>query len=208
MFHLNVRVAWHDNKWDGTVCRQPCENSFCVELDRIRAERDDTAEQLIAGKHFAELSSKQLPPCKAESGAFMNSREWTREFNHPYQSLKSTQATHGQLRPTRVKSEPYTTFAVPFLWMLREQQQRIDELLPGPLPPDEDPPVKSAWVFSRARQEALCELFFGRLIAGSSLVFFYTKSGHPLDDAISRLVVGVGTIQSISGRVEEWRHAP
>jgi len=199
MHHLNVRVAWHDNKWDGTVCRNPCENSFCVDLDRIRAERDDTAEQPLASKHFAELTSKQHPPCKAESGAFMNSREWIREFNHPYQALNKTQATHGQLKPTRIKVEPYSTFAVPFLWMLREQQGQIDNSLPQPLPSDEEPPFHSAWVFSKTRQEALCELFFGRLTPGKSLVFFYTKSGHPLGEAISRLVVGVGTIDSISG---------
>jgi hypothetical protein len=199
MHHLNVRVAWHDNKWDGTVCRNPRENSFCVDLDRIRAERDDVAEQPLAGKHFAELTPKQHPPCKAESGAFMNSREWIREFNHPYQSLTKTQATHGQLKPTKIKVEPYSTFAVPFLWMLREQQENIDNSLPQPLPADEGSPFNSPWVFSKARQEALCDLFFGRLTPGRSLVFFYTKSGHPLGEAISRLVVGVGTVDSISG---------
>ena len=199
MHHLNVRVAWHDSRWDGTVCRNPRENSFCVDLDRIRAERDDASEQPLAGKHFAELTPKQHPPCKAESGAFMNSREWIREFNHPYQSLTKTQATHGQLKPTKIKVEPYSTFAVPFLWMLREQQENIDNSLPKPLPADEGSPFNSPWVFSKARQEALCDLFFGRLTPGRSLVFFYTKSGHPLGEAISRLVVGVGTVDSISG---------
>src|SRR5205823_758357 len=48
---------------------------------------------------------------------------------------------------------------------------------------------------------ALCELFFGRLKPTRSLVFFYTKSGHPLGEAISRLVVGVGTIEWISGQL-------
>ena len=126
MHHLNVRVAWHDNRWNGTICRNPCGNSFCVDLDRIRVERDDASEQSLAGKNFAELLLTQQPACKAESGAFMNSREWVREFNHPYQSLKKTQATHGQLKPTKIKVEPYSTFAVPFLWMLREQQETID----------------------------------------------------------------------------------
>ena len=199
MYNLNVRVAWHDNKWDGTVCRNPCGNSFCVDLDRIRAERDDAAEQPLAGRQFAELTPNQHPPCKAESGGFMNAREWIREFNHPYQALNKTQATHGQLKPTRIKVEPYSTFAVPFLWMLRDQQEKIDNSLPQLLPPDEGSPFNSSWVFSKARQEALCELFFGRLTAGKSLVFFYTKSGHPLDEAISRLVVGVGTVEWISG---------
>ncbi|MCU1284051.1 MAG: hypothetical protein JWO13_401 [Acidobacteriales bacterium] len=198
MHHLNVRVAWHDNRWNGTVCRNPFANSFCVDLDRIRAERDDALEQAVAGKHFADLASSQHPPCRAESGAFMNGREWVREFRHPYQSLSKTKATHGHLRPTKIKVEPYSTFAVPFLWMLRQQQEQIDNSIPQMLPPDEEPPFKSAWVFARARQEALCELFFGRLRAQKSLVFFYTKAGHPLEDAAPRLLVGVGTIDRIS----------
>jgi hypothetical protein len=202
MQHLNVRVAWHDNKWDGTICKDPCANAFCVDLDRIRAEREDTAEQKLSGKHFAELKFDQQPPCKAESGAFMNSREWIREFVHPYQDAKKLADKHGQLKPTRVKVEQYSTFAVPFNWMLRSEQERIDETLPERLPPDEDPPFNSAWVFSPDRQRALCSLFFDKLKAGRSLVCFYTKSGHPVDESMSRLVVGIGTIQSMSGLLQ------
>ena len=41
MFHLTARVAWHDSRWNGRVCRTPSCNSFCTALDRIREERDD-----------------------------------------------------------------------------------------------------------------------------------------------------------------------
>ena len=34
MFHLTARVAWHDSRWNGSVCRQPSCNAFCVALDR------------------------------------------------------------------------------------------------------------------------------------------------------------------------------
>jgi hypothetical protein len=194
---LNVRVAWHDDRWNGKVCRGPSENSFCLELDRIREERDDRAEDALAGQAFADLTPMQLPPCMAESGAFMNDREWWRVVEHPYQGIKKAQATHGHLQPTRIAVPQYSTFAVPFLWMLRSSQDRIDESLPEWLPPDEDSPFNSPWVFSAARQEALGQLFFGRLTEGSSLVFFYTKSGHPLGDAINRLVLGVGRIEKV-----------
>ncbi|MBW2664221.1 MAG: hypothetical protein JRD93_20155 [Deltaproteobacteria bacterium] len=33
--HITIRVAWHDNRWNGTVCSAPSHNSFCVALDRI-----------------------------------------------------------------------------------------------------------------------------------------------------------------------------
>lgn len=197
MFHLNVRIAWHDNKWDGTVCKAPSQNSYCVDLDRIRAERQDAVEDGMAGQNFADIKPDSLPPCVVEAGAFMNRSAWCRVFKHPYQGSAKTQETHGHLKPTLVKVPPYSAFAVPFLWMLRSNQDAIDESLPEPLPPDEEPPFKSAWVFGRERQEALCNLFFGRLTAKESLVFFYTKSGHPLGESISRLVVGVGQIESV-----------
>jgi hypothetical protein len=198
MHHLNVRVAWHDNRWNGAVCLHPSANSFCVDLDRIRAERDDAKLDRLAGKPFWELSPADQPPCKAESGAFMNLEEWVREFRHPYSEIEKLKDTHGKLKPTCVKVPPYSTFAVPFNWMLCETQERVQGSLPNDLPPDEEAPFRSAWVFGKARQEAICETFFSRLTVGKSLVFFYTKSGHPLDEAISRLLVGVGRIDWMS----------
>ena len=118
MNHLNVRVAWHDNRWNGTVCKSPADNSFCVDLDRIRQERNEVDEGLVAGTPFCKLQPDKLPPCKAESAAFMNTEEWWREVKHPYQENKKTQMTHGHLRPTKICIPPYSTFAVPFNWML------------------------------------------------------------------------------------------
>src|SRR5205814_1954003 len=83
---------------------------------------------------------------------------------------------------------------VPFGWMLCSEQKAIDDKLPEPLPPDEEAPFNTAWVFGRARQEALLNFFFGRLVPERSLVFFYCKEGQPLGDSISRLVMGVGRV--------------
>ena len=195
MVHLNVRVAWHDSRWNGSICKDPAGNSFCVDLDRIRMERNDDAEIKLAGKLFAELKPDQLPPCMAESAAFMNAKEWIRVVNHPYRDNKNAVATHGHLKSTPLKIREYSTFAVPFYWMLRGNQTEIEESVPDSLPPDRDPPFPSPWVFSSERQEALSCLFFDRLTVGQSLVFFYTKSGHPLEEAYSRLIVGVGHIE-------------
>ncbi len=202
MFHLNVRVAWHDNRWNGAVCNDPLTNSYCLDLERIRSSRDDVQEVKFKGKLFADISPDDLPPCKAESGAFMNTDQWVRSAEHPYASNKKAQATHGHLLKTNFTVPPYSTFAVPFYWMLKANQEEIQAELPTPLPPDEDAPFPSPWVFSKERQRALCELFFGRLTPKKSLVFFYTKSGHPLEETYSRLVVGVGLIESVSPILE------
>jgi hypothetical protein len=107
----------------------------------------------------------------------MNDQTWWRTFYHPYQDIPKASATHGKLVKTIIKVPPYSTFAVPFRWMLTEYQEEIEDGLPSPLPPDENAPFRTPWVFSRERQLAICELFFGRIVEKQSLVFFYTKSG-------------------------------
>ena len=195
--HLTVRVAWHQERWNGTVCRRASSNSFCLDLDRIREERDDQYEDSNSLKHFADLPIERLPPCRAESGTFMSDREICQIREHPYQAIPKAAATHAQLRATSVKVPGYATLVVPFRWMLRQNQQAIDERLPVPLPPDEDAPFPSPWVFSAARQEALSRLFFDQVATDESISFFYTKSGHPLGDHINRLIVAVGLVQGV-----------
>jgi len=198
MFHLTARVAWHDSRWNGTVCRQPSCNSFCTALDRIREERDDAGEDALAEEPWSNLSPDNLPPCQAESGAFMNEDEWMRRFVHPYAENRKAAETHSHLRATSVKIPPYATFVVPFAWMLRREQKAIDERLPVRLPLDEKPPFSSPWVFGRERQKAILDLFSNRLTPERSLVFFYCKEGQPLGDTISRLVMGVGRITTVA----------
>ena len=202
MLHLTVRVAWHDRAWDGAVCDHPVGNAFCLALDRIRESRDDAYEEAIAGRHWADLDSDALPPCRQEGGAVMSAREWMRVLQHPYQESSKAQNTHGHLRPTPVKVPPFSTFAVPFAWMTRRDQEDIAERLPDRLPEDREPPFPTPWVFGRQRQEALLTTFFGALSPGESLVFFYTKEGQPISDAINRLVVGVGRLTKVGSLLE------
>ena len=128
--HLTIRVAWHDNRWNGTVCSAPSHNSFCVALDRIREERDDIAEDQIAKQPWNTLKPDQMPSCIAESGGFMSPQEWTRVINHPYQANRKTESTHGHLQPTPIIIPPFSTSTVPFWWMLKEHQAETDESLP------------------------------------------------------------------------------
>ena len=195
--HLTMRVAWHDDRWNGRVCKEPSKNPFCVALDRIRAERNDELEDRLAGKGFWELQPDQHPPCKAESGAFMNEQSWYRQLKHPYQDNTKATATHGHLRPLDVKIPPYSAIAVPFAWMLQSNQERIEESLPFQLPAIEKAPFPTPWIFGRERQEAILNLFFEKLTPTRSLVFFYTKEGHPINEEIRRLIVGVGVIEKI-----------
>jgi ATP-dependent exoDNAse (exonuclease V) alpha subunit len=202
--HLTQRVAWHDNRWNGTVCRAPSGNPYCIALEEVHKARRDELEDKLATKHWSELDpGEYLPPCARESAGFMSPREWRRLFEHPFAHVKETNETHGSLLPTVVSVPPFATFAVPFAWMLLSEQSRLDATLADQLPPDEPQPFdRPTWVFGRSRQEAILETFFSNLVKDRSLVFFYTKDGNPLGDTIRRLVVGVGVVTSISPPVE------
>ncbi|MEV4147748.1 AAA family ATPase [Amycolatopsis sp. NPDC049691] len=208
MRHLTLRVAWHDSAWNGAICRAPSRNPYCLDLDRIRLERDDDSEDAHAGRFFAELGSRQLPACKAENGTFMSPRPWSREFRHPYAGIESTRSTHGVLLPTTIEIPPYSAVAVPFAWMLRESQERIQDRLPTELAPDSDPPFPSSWVFDRTRQRQLLDAVFNQVTPRESVAFMYTKSGHPLGDDVPRLVVGIGRVAAISSLLEYRSRAP
>jgi ATP-dependent exoDNAse (exonuclease V) alpha subunit len=168
-------------------------------LDRIREGRDDAAEEQVAGQPFDKLKLGQMPACVAEAGAFMNSHTWCREFKHPYQDIPKASETHGHLQPRSMQIPPYSTFAVPFWWMLRENQKGLQQIFQEELPPDEDAPFHTAWVFGRARQERINQYFFDKVKPNKSLAFFYCKEGQPLGEEINRLVIGVGHVLKVGG---------
>ena len=198
MEHVTIRVAWHDEKWNGRICHEPSCNSYCTALDKIRLGKNDEAENTRSGKEWGNLTTLELPPCIAESGGFMNENNWTRTFEHPYADNKKAASTHGKLKPTRISVPPFSTFAVPFATMLKSNQENIDEHSVDALPPDAVAPFPTPWVFGKDRQEALLERFFYRIEANRSLVFFYCKEGQPVDENQSRLVVGLGKVTEIS----------
>lgn len=190
MKHLSIRVAWHDNKWNGTVCNRPNENSYCLQLPRIYEDKQDNEP---AGVEWHKLSPEQLPPCKAEGGAFMNTNAYSRGFSHPYKGNE----THNHLDYTVHEVKPYTTFSVPFWWMLQKNQDGILEEYPNLIHRYEKAPFNSAWVFDDKKQHELLDHFFGELRENESLVLFYTKNGQPIDEDIRRLIVGIGEITKI-----------
>lgn len=66
--HVTLRVAWHDNKWNGTVCNDPDQNYYCSSFnsllsDRIRREKRKNIdkERKYAGKLVSEI--EYVPPC-------------------------------------------------------------------------------------------------------------------------------------------------
>ena len=77
--HLTVRLAWHDNKWNGNVCDDPESNVYCVGThsvlsDRLAKNRDLDIEKKNKGKRIDKISDDYLPPCYWAQTHFLNNR--------------------------------------------------------------------------------------------------------------------------------------
>ena len=55
MKHLSIRVPWHDNNWNGSVCCSPAANPFCLTLHNILERKNNLDEDKNASKKWCEL---------------------------------------------------------------------------------------------------------------------------------------------------------
>ncbi|TCD28643.1 hypothetical protein EZ456_04435 [Pedobacter psychrodurus] len=190
--HLSIRIAWHDNAWNGKICLHPSQNTYCIHLPRILKEKKDQLEDLHANNDWASLPEGFLPPCQAEGGAFMNINPYSRMFNHPY-NRKGKDIPHSALKPTPITVPAFSSFAVPFWWMLKINQKDIKSSYPD-LPTDDISPFNSSWVYGPKLQNKLLERFFEPVKEKSSLAIYYVKGANPIDENSKRLIAGIGSI--------------
>lgn len=197
--HLSVRVPWHDAGWNGTVCANPSANAACLALSRIRAERDDAAEDNRRGQDWGDLDPAALPACVGERGSFMAPFAMHRPVQHPY---AATGKGHRQFAHTQLPIPAYSALCIPFRWMrsqfapdiAREHnldfeqryEDRADELIG----------FKTAWVQDYRNQLVMLDTFFSAVEPARSLCFFYVKQ-LPLTDDLRRVLAGVGRVTKV-----------
>jgi hypothetical protein len=201
--HISIRVPWHDTGWDGRVCTFPRLNGACLRLKRIGQERDDDAEEAVAGQFLKDLPQEKWPCCVAERVAFMAPFEYTRIANHPYK--KNSEETHGHFAPTPLRHPPYSAAAIPFAWMLREAMEVLGEEHAIDVQAEREPDLgfKTQWVQDHANQKALLDCFAAHLKLEKSLCFFYAKQVPFIEDPGSRrILIGVGRVLHVAPCVE------
>ncbi len=72
--HMTARLAWHDDGWNGAICKKPGENAYCIGCksypgDLIALTRDLAKEKELAGLSGNELGD-YVPPCNYSYNAF------------------------------------------------------------------------------------------------------------------------------------------
>ncbi|KVH79411.1 hypothetical protein WJ42_06005 [Burkholderia cepacia] len=205
--HISIRVPWHDDRWQGTVCKHPRDNVSCVALPEIAdAKRDDT-EDCLAGRRFDSLTEAQLPPCVKERATFMAPFTLRRTLTHPYKTTDSV--AHRDLQPIGLQQPAFSAACIPFKWMRREFADEIAKGWRLDYDPAREPNEpkwlqESGWVQNGRNQRAMLDGFFSRIKKHHSLCFFYAKQ-TPFSDDHRRVLVGVGRVLKVAEPVQYER---
>ena len=206
--HISIRVPWHEARWDGTVCKHPGDNAACLVLKNVTINKDVEAESRkgVAGAHWADLETDQLPPCVNERGGFMSGKPYYKEMVHPYAEFSPI---HAHFRPTLLTFPSYAAPCIPYLWMLREgAEQKAAEFDLGFDTDLEDRAVEGikyktakTWVQTKHNQLVQLDTFFSAIRPERSLCFFYAKQVPEIENG-RRVLIGVGRVTKVSPSFE------
>jgi hypothetical protein len=205
--HISIRVPWHDDLWQGTVCKRPRDNGSCVVLPEIAEAKRDELEACLAGRRFDSLREDELPPCVKERATFMAPFTLRRNLTHPYKHSGSK--AHADLETTALQQPPFSAACIPFKWLRREY---ADELAKGwrlDYDPAREPTeptwlLESGWVQNGRNQRAMLDGFFRSIRPEASLCFFYAKQ-TPFSDDPRRVIVGVGRVTTVGKPLQYQR---
>ncbi|MBW8324219.1 MAG: ATP-dependent RecD-like DNA helicase [Prolixibacteraceae bacterium] len=201
--HLSIRVPWHDNSWNGTICKCPSLNNACLALKNCALERNDEKELKNASKSIENLTQDDYPVCIGERATFMAPFSFTKKLNHPY--VKIYPDSHGHLLETPLRFPAFSANSVPYRWMSKRSNETFiknfdldyDEIRePDLVNQYSGKKETSKWVQQSNNQKALLNGFYEHFENNSSLVFFYAKQ-VPFVEESGKVLVGVGRIKDI-----------
>ena len=178
--HLTVRMAWHDNKWNGKVCNDPEANNYCTGAHSLLSSRIEKRKNTglesskgVRGEYVARgLSANNVPPCYWSINAFSD-QSFGVEHTHPFSKLPRP-------IPDVVRTNSVITW--PFkLSFVHDKQAR--EKRYGSYWPD---------------LEQRIDNYIKKFTPNESILFFYTNFDNPVSaDDMKYLLVGCSVISEL-----------
>jgi exodeoxyribonuclease V alpha subunit len=176
--HVTARLAWHNDGWNGAICKAPEENTYCVGWksfpgDVIARERDLAIEKCHAGCPGNALEG-YIPPCSYSYNAF--GLESAPAASHPPDFF------FGGAERREWAVPPATVCIWPYEAMYAEE-------------------VKASGYLDNDRRRALMLEFFKPIKqdCGKNLIFYYANYSNPLseDEAPRYVMIGVSRILKV-----------
>ena len=180
--HITARLAWHDNGWNGSICRAPEKNTYCVGCksfpgDVIARGRNLEREIKLAGR-TPDAFEGYIPPCSYSYNAF-GLKEAPAASDPPDFFYGGASRHEWELPPATVSVWPYEA-------MYAEE-------------------VKGKGFLDNDHRRALTLEFFKPIQddCQKNLIFYYANYSNPLsdEDAPRYALIGVSRITNIGGEL-------
>ena len=184
--HITVRMAWHDNRWNGRICRDPEANIHCIGnysllSPRIQRRRRLDIETSYRNCEISKPISEQeyLPPCYWSINAY-GSKAYTTKDHHPFADIGGWQERFSKEVPPIVeKLSPYSVFT----WYFRlgyAKEGSLDRYVP------------------REELDERVEEYLGNIQAGRSVGLLYANYSNPITgDDHKYLLLGAGLVREV-----------
>lgn len=179
--HISARIAWHDDGWNGRICRNPAANTFCVGTQSYPgqhiAEKRSLEWELetdVRGRLCKELD--RIPPCCYSYNAFGLDTA-PAEAAPPVWFNDGTRDRHWVLPSATVCVWPY-------------------EVMYG-----DD--VKSQGRFDYNQRLANARSFFNAIELDRSLIFYYANYSNPFseDETKKYALVGLSRVKTVGNEL-------
>jgi exodeoxyribonuclease V alpha subunit len=173
--NVTLRVAWHDNKWNGSICNDPENNTYCngfhsLLSERIRKRKDENIENEIKykGQHLNDID--YLPPCFWSINLFGNDPIKVKHDNPAAPNLKIITE---ELPKNSMYSWP---FSVSFSRTQKENSE--------------------SGAYPKNLEVTRVPRFNSKIQEGKSIAFMYAKYSNPITEEEQQyLVVGAGIVE-------------
>lgn len=177
--HMSVRLAWHSDGWNGHICKNPCQNVYCVGQYSYPGNLISELRNLeFETKYKGEPCSKF--PCQVACGLSVNA------FGGDTIQVRVNPPTwwNGGADPADITLPPYTVCT----WCYESMYS--DDVLMG---------ENSSQKYDYNQRSDNAEKYFSQFEENKSLVFYYSGYSNPFseDEENNYVVVGVSRIKKI-----------
>jgi exodeoxyribonuclease V alpha subunit len=181
MKHISLRLAWHDDGWNGHVCKKPKANTHCVGQhsypgDLISHNRDLEWEEQknVAGCHCSTIDG--IPPCAYSINAFGNAAV-KGESNPPDFFKDESKGVQFEIPASTACIWPY-------------EQMYSDDIKAD---------KGSSQTYNYTKRLNAAKDFFRKVLPNESLIFYYANKSNPFSEEDDRnfVVVGISKVKKI-----------
>jgi exodeoxyribonuclease V alpha subunit len=177
--HVSARLAWHMDGWNGMICKDPANNTYCCGSHSYPGTMISDGKNPETEAKYKGLCCFKIditPPCIYSINAF-GPKELVAYADPPKFFRDKTEQLKWSLPPATVCIWPYEEMYTEEMLNIQKEQGKYN---------------------NDARRENAVE-YFSKIEPGKSLIFYYANYSNPFNEEEQKryVVVGISRIKNI-----------